>query len=475
MHVFFEETIMVRHVNSRRWAVGGALAAILVGGGALVWHLLACTESPMAYSPSGKDLAFVTMEPCGGDEPMWVAGPQAYRLMVLAGGTKLRVVEGTTDEMLCAPAFTPDGKRLCYLRIALLSADGAERLGEYLSKRVQARREEQPFVWGWPRQAQLATAPVTQPDLPGLGADRALPALEGMAQLYTDLSDQVIMPVALVVRDAATDAVVKTIRLGLPFGEESTFGLDYFTMHIQVAPDGRWAYVCGGKIVVAVDLEASEAPRVVAAPAWAAALSPDGKVLGVLQGGMEGTSGAALGFIQTDGQTALYKRWERRNSPCGIAWLDAQTLVVLQPEADGARVQLHLLQPDGKLRKSVPLALPEHGKHEGQNLGALAVAPDGQHFVVAFEHATFFLKADGTVVKAWENKDEALAQPAFAPDGKQVAFKVLAQKEGDHLRATAIAFFTPEGKEISRTPIPKIKPGTTRPASQPTTGPGAPR
>jgi len=467
---------MVRHVNSRRWAAGGALAAIVVGGGALVWHLLACTESPMAYSPSGKDLAFVTMEPCGGEDAGWIAGPRAYRLMVLSGGTKLRVVETSTDEMLCAPAFTPDGKRLCYLRIALLSADGAARLQEHLQKREEARGEERPFVWGWPRQAQLGTAPVTQPDLPALGADRALPALEGMARFYSDLSAQVIMPVTLVVREAATDAVVKAIRLGLPFGgEASKSGLDYFTMHIQVAADGRWAYVCGGNVVVAVDLEAREEPRVVAAPAWAAALSADGKVLSVLQGGMEGTPGAALGFIQTDGQTALYKRWEKRNSPCGIAWLDAQTVAVLEPEADGSRVQLHLFQADGKLKKSVPFALPEHGKHEGQNLGALGVAPDGQHLVIAFEKVAFFLKADGTVLKQWESKDEALAQPTFAPDGKQVAFKVLAQKEGDYLRAAAIAFFTPEGKEVSRTPIPKIKPGTTRPASQPTTGPGAPR
>jgi phosphopyruvate hydratase len=82
---------------------------------------------------------------------------------------------------------------------------------------------------------------------------------------------------------------------------------------------------------------------------------------------------------------------------------------------------------------------------------------------------------EGGFAPMLKSKDEALAQPAFAPDGKQVAFKVLAQKEGDYLRAAAIAFFTPEGKEVSRTPIPKIKPGTTRPASQPTTGPGAPR
>ena len=59
-----------------------------------------------------------------------------------------------------------------------------------------------------------------------------------------------------------------------------------------------------------------------------------------------------------------------------------------------------------------------------------------------------------------------LAQPTFTPDSKRVAFKYLTQEKDSYPRVEAIVFFSPQGKELSRVPIPRIAPGTTRPASE---------
>jgi hypothetical protein len=98
---------MVRHVvaaRPRRWM---ALLAILIAGGGLLWHILACMESPMAFSPDGKTLAFVTMEPLGDIDKQPLPGEHAFRLMVLTQDRKIRVLEQSVDEMLTAPGFSP--------------------------------------------------------------------------------------------------------------------------------------------------------------------------------------------------------------------------------------------------------------------------------------------------------------------------------------------------------------------------------
>jgi hypothetical protein len=104
---------------------------VLVAAGTLLWHVLACVESPMAFSPDGKDLAFVTMEPFE-LKGLHLAGPHCFRLFVLSGGKDLRVIEQTTEAILTAPAYSPDGKQICYLRIPLLTSGTA---GSFLLSR----------------------------------------------------------------------------------------------------------------------------------------------------------------------------------------------------------------------------------------------------------------------------------------------------------------------------------------------------
>ena len=72
---------MVRPMNDVRTPGWKAILAVTVAAGALLWHVLACTESPMAFSPGGKDLAFVTMNPYDRQD-VHLAGKRLYRLCV---------------------------------------------------------------------------------------------------------------------------------------------------------------------------------------------------------------------------------------------------------------------------------------------------------------------------------------------------------------------------------------------------------
>ena len=148
---------MVRQVVVRFARSWKPVLAIAVAGGAVLWHVLACTESPMSFSPDGRQLAFTTMEPYEAEHNLAAAGPRLYRLMVLSEGKELQVIEETTDFMLSGPGFSPDGKRLAYLRIPLLTAKGVEKLQEHAQAREKAFGGD-PFAW-----ADLSASPPSRP------------------------------------------------------------------------------------------------------------------------------------------------------------------------------------------------------------------------------------------------------------------------------------------------------------------------
>ena len=151
---------MMRRARSDGWK---ALPLLVVAIGALVWHLLACMESPMSFSPGG-DLAFTTMEPYRSEDVV-LRGAHVYRLMVLpAKATQPKVLEESADWMISAPVFSPDGKRIAYLRIPLLTAEELARIGPVVSTWMKAATQpaSTPVPVAWPTMAALgqpSTAP----------------------------------------------------------------------------------------------------------------------------------------------------------------------------------------------------------------------------------------------------------------------------------------------------------------------------
>lgn len=444
---------MVRHVSGRAAPAWTAALAIAVAGAGLVWHLLACVESPMAYSPRGDSLAFVTVEPWD-PEKLPLAGERAYRLMILKGDA-IRVVEQTTEYMLTAPAYSPDGRRLCYLRVPMFTREAAERAEE---TRAPTSRPQGVETFTWPAEASQGSAAPPETDI----KDETLPRLEAAAEVLDHQRTAPRVRSALVVRDVESDEILSTTAVDLPLpAEDKCWALVYAILHPRYSPDGKWVYVCDGYTVLVVD-PADGAIRMVAAPALAAALSPDGTMLATL-------SEHSVALTSTDGQRATYLRWNKSASYFGLAWRDKNTLAVLEPKGEGETAWLHLVERDGTLRRSFKFVGPTAGAHGDDGAAQLAVAPNGSHYVVAFEQEVLFLTGKGRVLRQVPSDKYRLAQPTFSPDSKRVAFKRL--EEGSdaapgYTRAAAIVFFTPDGRELSDIPIPPVPAGTTRPAAE---------
>ena len=454
---------MVRQITEKPTPGWKAILAIAVAAGGLLWHILACTESPMAFSPEG-DLAFVTMEPYDTEHSdLEISGTHAYRLMIISKGKDLRVLEQTTSRMLTAPAFSPDGKRLCYLRIPLLTPEDLDRLDKFMIKRseLHERRDKSDSDEKW-----ILPPASSEPEKPeertGSWEDLTLPPMD---DLYESLQQdhiygQILMPVEIVVRDVATGDVISSLGFELPYAEskdtEINMIVTYTLTRPQYSADGQWVYFCLQNTVTAVNPSSGD-KRMLAFPAAAALLSPDTKTAAVVQD-------KALGFIQTDGQRAFYIRREREDTPSasGLAWINNGTLVILKmPHSEqkkGKEIALDLVSSDGSLLREE--ILPLVGQGDEFDRGEIAVAPDGRHMAISFGPRVYFLETYGEVLNAWQHEKDLLVQPTFTADSTLVAFKYM---KGDEQRAAAIVFFTPEGTEVSRVEIPKIEPGTIQP------------
>ena len=453
---------MVRQVAPRPAATWKALLALGIASGALLWHLLACTESPMAFSPNGRDLAFVTMEPYDGNSNLLEAGPRAYRLMILSDGKRLRTVEESVDAMLTAPAYSPDGKRLCYLRIPLLNAAGVQRLQDLTETASKARSEIPAFPYQdyMAARAELPTTVPTTAPAPTT-EDRTLPPVEVAMGVTIRAREGLEIPGALVVRDAATGAVISNTSLSLPWGTggrdaPDPLALGYVTTRPQFSSDGTFICFCWADWVCTLDLETST--QRVHALGESGVLSPDGKCIAV-------SAGPVVGFVQVDGRMASYRRLPNPISRSGLVWMDRDQLAVLTTADDGApRRELYVVRADATVVNSTTLPIQVAGDHA--QTGELAVASDGGHMVVALGPDVFYLDARGRLLHHWHGDvDHGLAQPVFAPDAKSLAMKYLEPSDGLYMRTAAIVFFTPDGKELSRAAIPRIDPTTTRPAT----------
>ena len=413
-----------------RWK---ATLAVLVGCGVLLWHVLACVESPMAFSPDG-DLAFTTVGPAvapGDEQPDDSAEDQPYvsRLFVLPKGEKtLRLIEETQDHLLCAPAYSPDGKRLVYLRAPKKSEPSEEE-----PEAQHDHSEDGPL-------GALVSVDGYEFD------DFSLPSILGWSELLKEVEGLPRSEVTLVARDAASGEVRSTTKLYLPFPEDEGEG-PIFTFALgstKYSPDGQWIYVCAGRFLLAVHPARKQA-RLLAAGVWSTALSPDGSAVATL-------SDEAIGLVDTDGSRAVFLRTAPGAPPTsakGMAWLDNDTLAVLTAKEDGAPLSLALIRRDGTVSRSIELEINEEDNYWEE----LAVSPDRKRIAIATETILYLLDADGSIVSQWKEEGIRTCSPTFSPDSKQLACKLVPEEDESYTQT--IVFFSSEGKELFRIDVPQ--------------------
>src|SRR5262249_22330574 len=126
---------MVRRLIDNRFRGWKESLAFCVAAGAVAWHIMACVESPMSFSPTG-DLAVVVVDPYpetkrASDVDRFAStGASVNRLMVLTKDKKLSEIERTSTQMLTAPVYSPDGSEFAYLRLPLLTQEDKTRIDE---------------------------------------------------------------------------------------------------------------------------------------------------------------------------------------------------------------------------------------------------------------------------------------------------------------------------------------------------------
>jgi len=448
---------------------------------ALVGCLPGCLESPMAFSPNGRQLALVVCEPFPGDG-FEQAGRHGFRLLVVEG-QDVRAIETTTTHMLTGPAYSADGSRLCYLRVPLLTAEQMQQWRQRHSARVESVEriiEQVTTDWGLREaetepgpeaepegeappepEAQPATAPATPP---GPKVDlSSTPPLEDAASTVLALMSGPPMEARLIVRRTDGFEVVSDTPVRLPVPVSADKGPSLLATYAQLAPrfdaDGQTVLFAAAGLLFAVR-PAEGTQRVVAGPAQTVVPRGDGRAAVLL--GSEGS----LGLADLPGRRTVFLKldvsWSARP-----AWLADGTLLAAGTAPDDQRGPLGWLlriAADGTVTRRVEC---NAAYAPGGGLD-LAASPDGRAAVLAHGKNVYFLDADGKVLRQWTSEEEALHQPVFSPDGSRVAMKLIVPTgAGRAKRTAAVVVFAPDGTELSRQPIAPLPEGTTLPASAP--------
>ncbi len=471
-------------------------------------------ESPMAFSPNGHDLAFTTVEPLQ-TNAAFLAGPQAFRLMTVADHHRLRIIEERTDAMLTAPAYSPDGRRIAYLRFPLQSAAQQERESRTADERLKPVEHAVDPRWvqwwaaaGHPKPTPAASQPAPETATPEAEAatsqpaidiiDAALPPLTGA---FPAIIDTVFLPTGtaqLVIRAADTGKLLSETAVELPHPDDKAI---YMTTLPQFTPDGQWVYLSIGQVAVAVN-PATGCQRIVAGNSHGVRLSSDGRTLAVsLDTGNDNES--IIGLLATDGQTAVYRRLPFALEAPPV-WTDDQTLALIANEEESRTPQsqtspplpgaasspaasraahtqpkeptvlrVYRLRRDGTLSKATRVLVPPSPVQGKSTASGIAIAPDGEHMVIA-NGPIVFATTTGRILARWHSDEKIiLSKPTFSPDSRQVAFKVSRQIAKNVETTDAIVFFTQAGRLLNRVRIPPIAAGTTHPASTTQTKPSS--
>jgi len=445
---------MVRQMKPKITPAWKALLALTIAAGALLWHLLACTESPMAFSPDGENLAFVTMEPYDPDD-MELVDTHVYRLMVLTKAKDLKVIEETTQYMLSAPAYSPDGKQLCYLRVPLLT----QKQAEILKKTEPVKPKEIKIEFDSTQDPKSSES--THPAEPEI-ADLTLPPAKQVFEAVESIMSAAQIPAALIVRDTQSYEMISRSKLTIPLSKEG-MGLlfTYLLSKPQYSPNSQWIYLPVPYFIAGVNPTKNKM-SILAGPVsfgknkplfTMAAVSPNGKIIATITGGEE----PILGLIQTDGQKTNYRRLKGIPSASGVVWRDDKILVLLIPaeEKDKSHIELRFLHADGSEQKTISVDLPGLKRDDDFTMGELAISPNGRFLAISFLSQVYFLNIDGKLLHRVKlPKETGLVQPTYSPDSQHVAFKYMEGEKDDKLRVSEIVFFTPQGKEIKRCKVP---------------------
>jgi dipeptidyl aminopeptidase/acylaminoacyl peptidase len=454
----------------RTWTALGrkrAVPAVLLVTG-LAWMISGCIEeSPIAVSPDGKMLAFVTVEPYPKNDDPFASGVQAFRLMLVDNDGKIRVLEESVDAMLSGPVFHPDGKKIAYLRMTLPSAAQAGQRQKDLEHRLEDLKKV-----ATPRWQEWASSQ-TQPARAGEIADIALPPVKSQLQGGAWLLVASESAATLIVRDIEKGTILSRTAIELPAAGPGDL---YKYVRPQYDPSGEFVYLAAASLALKVCPGTGEI-KTLSLCSPAAPLSPDGKWVASWQDDV-------VSMTATDGSQAVYRRLPIHATPCTVNWIDNHTLAALQVMPAPTTTQpaatepaepasqttwvLQRIRTDGTLLAATKIALPVQDG-PANNTDQFCLSSDGAYMVISVSGALVFARMDGTVLATIHQDDIAWQHPIFTSDSKRVAAKLFTKDGSDSWRTQAIVFFSPEGKELNRVAIPPIAPGTTRPAWQPAT------
>ncbi len=446
-----------RKALTPKWKAAVALSVAML---AVLWHLLACVESPMAFSPDGKTLALTVLDH---SEKGLVPGDAVFRLMVITDHKKLTVLEESADKKLSAPTYTPDGKSLAYVRVPLPTK---EQLGAIMqiSKEGDEARDAQAakLIALLQPKHQPASSPATRKAATAQTAGTPtaklarveLPPVKEMIDLVREYYAGPEWPCEIVLRDAQTFEISKVIPFkmhALSFSNKPLEGMEmaYIFTQPQFSPDGGKLYVAAGAEIVAVDLPSGET-ELVAAPGTLPALSPDGKTLAVLSEG-------CVALVHLDGDLTVWKQLKDIEAPWSMAWIDNNTLGLVR-KTDSGHVQVGI----GRDGKETPgIALPTDEKE----ILSLARAKAGN---MAISGSTITLldakgKTTATIpeMKGAESK-RVLGNPTWSNDSQTLAVRLT--RDAETAATVAVLFFDRAGKPLGRVDIPRVRRDSSRPA-----------